>query len=68
MDRLDAIVLPSTPTTALPIAEVDEGSTPAFHTRFVSTWSSALRRPAGAAYRARLREGAWALAGTGRGL
>jgi aspartyl-tRNA(Asn)/glutamyl-tRNA(Gln) amidotransferase subunit A len=36
MDRLDAIVLPSTFTTALPLSEVDESVTPAFHTRFVN--------------------------------
>lgn len=36
MDRLDAIVLPTTFTTAIPIAEVDESVTPAFHTRFVN--------------------------------
>ena len=36
MDRLDAIVLPSTFTTAIPLTEVDESVTPAFHTRFVN--------------------------------
>lgn len=34
MDRLDAIVLPTTPTAAIPLSEVDESLTPAFHTRF----------------------------------
>lgn len=36
MDRLDAIVLPSTFTTAIPLTEVDESVTPAFHTRFAN--------------------------------
>jgi aspartyl-tRNA(Asn)/glutamyl-tRNA(Gln) amidotransferase subunit A len=36
MDRLDAIVLPTTFTTAIPISEVDESVTPAFHTRFAN--------------------------------
>ena len=36
MDRLDAIVLPTTFTTAIPVIQVDESVTPAFHTRFVN--------------------------------
>ena len=36
LDRLDAIVLPSTPVTAIPLDKVDEAVTPALHTRFVN--------------------------------
>jgi len=37
MDRLDAIILPTTPVVAMPVAEVDETVTPlAAHTRFAN--------------------------------
>lgn len=37
MDRLDAIILPTTPILAMPVADVDESVTPlAAHTRFVN--------------------------------
>jgi aspartyl-tRNA(Asn)/glutamyl-tRNA(Gln) amidotransferase subunit A len=37
IDRLDAVILPTTPITAIPIAEVDEGKTTmATHTRVVN--------------------------------
>ncbi len=50
MDRLDAIVLPSTPATAIPISDVDESVTPAFHTRFANHLAlAALALPIGVA-------------------